>query len=359
MKRRDVLATGIASALLPIIGRTATPCPPDTISVDGNTVTGSCDVEPPPTGGAIAHGGAVTITRFRVRLATSCQRSTTISVVASIGSHIAGVPARVGNWDSPDAGAGAAPVYSTARSRGAHGRCADHNFPSFQVNGACALAKNVALNNGQTAFFDWWLNTDAYNGDNYKILRWYGSNGDNLPEMNWVYGFAPGNNILRAIPVDAGGSMQTVYDSSPSVPLSSNTWKHYQCIQRAGTTVATDRFIGVVNGVTVNDITGKSRASASNRWQDWRMGYYQHGPYAHVYTSSVFMSFGEKRVEATNNANYNAPGAIREIQPHDSWSDGTIHIPRFNKGMLPAGPVWLHVVLSGFTASFSKSITVA
>jgi hypothetical protein len=70
------------------------------------------------------------------------------------------------------------------------------------------------------------------------------------------------------------------------------------------------------------------------------------------------MSFSERRVEATNNANYNAAGAIREIQPHDTWSDGTIHIPRFNRGMLPAGPAWLHVVLSGFTSSFSQAITI-
>jgi hypothetical protein len=198
----------------------------------------------------------------------------------------------------------------------------------------------------------------AYSGDNCKILRWWGDPYPSI-EMNWVYGFAPGSLTLQNVPVDAGGvTTPNGLGDDSGFPYAAGVWRHYQVIQRLGTTFATDRFWGQVDGSTKNDLTGHSRFSSSPGYADWRLGYYQHSPYASQYSSCVYFALSEARVECVNNANYNAVGAIREIQPHNGWNNNTINIPRFNKGMLPVGPAWLHVILSGFTSSFSFPITV-
>jgi len=320
------------------------------------SITGVGTVNTPP-GGSVTHGSLVNISnpnQGTFGLPTVYDDFS----VGTLGAHIVDTAARIGTWDHNDLSTQASPTYSTAQTRGVHTRCADHHFAADQANGNVDLSKNVAMANGQSAYFDWWMLHSAYSGDNYKILRWWGNPYPSI-EMNWVYGFSPGNLTLQNVPVD-GGNVPTsngLGDDS-GFAFASGVWRHYQLIQRLGTTIANDRFWGQVNGSTKNDLTGHTRFTNSPGFADWRLGYFQHSPYAHMYSSCVFMKFGEARVECSNNANYAAAGVVREIQPHDTWTPSLIRIPKFNKGMLSNGAAWLHVVQGGFTASLSVPITI-
>lgn len=215
--------------------------------------------------------------------------------------------------------------------------------------------KNISFMDGAT-IVQWKMTRFGYannindNDSEITFFNWQGSSKQVMCRYNAVSNptLSPGS---AAGPVLDGGWTKMQWFINPGTQGSANGELHLRT-KRPGqpwhTWSRTDQQVyGTANRhryFIIQNYFGNYSGAGAGRYQD-------------IFEDDFLIQVGSwKRVELCNSANYTA-AEIREDQPWTYWSDGAIQIT-VNKGGLPPGQYYLHVLDGLNTSVFSQEVTL-